>query len=80
MGNPPFEDVSPSNHGGFPIAMLVYQSVPRKINIEPENDRTGKMIFQTSRGVLSGSMLIFRGVIWRLWKFDKIVCDIISSW
>ena len=27
MGNPPFEDVSPTKTGGFPIAMLIYQRV-----------------------------------------------------
>ena len=36
---------------------------PRKINIEPENDglESGRS-FSFSRGVISGSMLIFRGV------------------
>ena len=31
MGNPPFEDVSPIQNGGFPIAMLVYQRVLKMI-------------------------------------------------
>ena len=36
-------------------------NLPPKINIEPENDGLVQIIF-LSRGLFSGSMLIFRGV------------------